>query len=62
MKMSFSEVIIKNSTLTQPGRGRNKGGGPQTICPQNLVKAHIMLRPRAKMALEKCWLISISDV
>ena len=49
--MSMKELLPFLMTLnalkiTHTGRGQNKVG------PQNLVRAHKMLRPRAQMALE----------
>ena len=41
--------------------GRKKVG-PWADCSQNLVRAHKMLRPRAQMTLEKCWLTSIPNI
>ena len=39
------------SILKGQGRDQNKAD-PRGTCPQNLVRAHKMLRPRAQMALE----------
>ena len=60
--MYFAHVVWKlackpnptERSHSGPDRGQSKAG-PQASCPQNLVRAHQMLRPRAQMALKVFW-------